>query len=144
LKAATSHTILISALSNAEGLSVAQQAIIDYYKSIGDAYGALMALIAAGGNVTGDYAGGHKEALGMKSPEEKTKGRQFGGPVMAGRSYIVGEGGPERFVPRQSGNIIPNQGGNTYQFNVNNSRAAAMLEQWLRRQRQAEHGARMG
>ncbi len=31
-----------------------------------------------------------------------------GGPAMAGQPYIVGEEGPELFVPRQSGTVIPN------------------------------------
>jgi tape measure domain-containing protein len=35
-------------------------------------------------------------------------GRAVGGPVMAGTPYIVGEKGPELFVPNGSGNIIPN------------------------------------
>lgn len=30
-----------------------------------------------------------------------------GGDVMAGRSYLVGEDGPERFVPRTAGTIVP-------------------------------------
>jgi len=34
--------------------------------------------------------------------------RALGGPVGAGRSYIVGENGPELFTPGVSGNIIPN------------------------------------
>ena len=34
--------------------------------------------------------------------------RQHGGPVSAGRSYVVGEAGPERFIPSQSGRIDPN------------------------------------
>lgn len=34
--------------------------------------------------------------------------RAAGGPVSAGRSYLVGERGPEMFVPRSSGSIIPN------------------------------------
>lgn len=38
----------------------------------------------------------------------KAVGRQVGGPVMSGSPYIVGEKGPELFVPSQSGNIIPN------------------------------------
>lgn len=37
--------------------------------------------------------------------------RADGGPVMAGGSYIVGERGPEWFVPSQSGVIVPNGGG---------------------------------
>lgn len=34
--------------------------------------------------------------------------RALGGPVGAGRSYLVGERGPELFTPGVSGNIIPN------------------------------------
>lgn len=40
-----------------------------------------------------------------------------GGPVIAGRSYVVGERGPEMFVPAVSGDIVPNhemgRGGST-------------------------------
>ena len=32
----------------------------------------------------------------------------MGGPVSAGTPYIVGEQGPELFVPNQSGTIVPN------------------------------------
>lgn len=34
--------------------------------------------------------------------------RAAGGPVMAGKPYIVGENGPELFVSRQNGTIVPN------------------------------------
>ena len=37
--------------------------------------------------------------------------RQHGGPVSFGRSYIVGERGPETFVPSQNGTIVPAGGG---------------------------------
>lgn len=37
--------------------------------------------------------------------------RAGGGPVSGGRSYIVGERGPEVFMPSSSGNIIPNGAG---------------------------------
>src|SRR4030095_12537693 len=33
--------------------------------------------------------------------------RQQGGPVRGGSPYIVGEHGPELFVPKQSGRIVP-------------------------------------
>ena len=36
--------------------------------------------------------------------------RERGGPVTAGRPYLVGEKGPELFVPGQSGGIVPNHG----------------------------------
>ena len=35
-------------------------------------------------------------------------GRALGGPVLGGRPYLVGERGPELFVPRVSGSITPN------------------------------------
>jgi TP901 family phage tail tape measure protein len=34
--------------------------------------------------------------------------RAMGGPVSSGRSYIVGEKGPEVFVPKANGSIVPN------------------------------------
>lgn len=37
--------------------------------------------------------------------------RENGGPVMAGKAYLVGEKRPEIFVPNTSGRIIPNAGG---------------------------------
>jgi TP901 family phage tail tape measure protein len=46
--------------------------------------------------------------------------RAGGGDVEAGRQYTVGENGPEQFVPRVSGTIIPNQamGGQTIQISI--------------------------
>lgn len=38
-------------------------------------------------------------------------GLQEGGPAMGGQPYIVGEAGPEVFVPQQSGMVLPNVGG---------------------------------
>ena len=38
----------------------------------------------------------------------KLEGRELGGPVSANTPYIVGEKGPELFVPRNSGGIVPN------------------------------------
>lgn len=38
--------------------------------------------------------------------------RAAGGPVNSGDAYLVGENGPELFVPGASGTIVPNSGGN--------------------------------
>jgi phage-related protein len=38
--------------------------------------------------------------------------RADGGPVNTGKSYLVGERGPELFTPNQNGRIIPNSGSN--------------------------------
>jgi hypothetical protein len=47
-------------------------------------------------------------------------GLAVGGPATAGRPYLVGEKGPELFVPGSNGNVVPNNamGGNTYQITV--------------------------
>ena len=37
-------------------------------------------------------------------------GRADGGPVGAGLTYLVGERGPEYFVPDRDGTIVPNSG----------------------------------
>ena len=37
--------------------------------------------------------------------------REGGGDVIGGRSYLVGENGPELFTPRGTGTITPNSGG---------------------------------
>lgn len=55
------------------------------------------------------------EMLGPQLP-----GRAGGGPVSAGSPYIVGEQGPEMFVPNGNGTIIPNGAtGSTYNFTFN-------------------------
>lgn len=36
-------------------------------------------------------------------------GKMAGGPVTGGQPYVVGEKGPELFVPKQSGMIVPNK-----------------------------------
>lgn len=47
--------------------------------------------------------------------------RATGGPVYGGQSYLVGENGPELFVPSQNGKIIPNEkmGGEEIVVNLN-------------------------
>ena len=69
-----------------------------------------------------------------------------GGPVSAGSSYVVGEQGPELFVPHASGTIVPNNkmsgggsgsGGVTVNYNiasgVSRAELAPLLEQERRR-----------
>ena len=53
--------------------------------------------------------------------------RAAGGPIVAGRAYVVGERGPELIVPNANGSVIPNNalrsynpgGGGTYNVTVN-------------------------
>jgi hypothetical protein len=74
--------------------------------------------------------------------------RALGGPVSSGRPYIVGEVGPELFVPSSSGNITPNNalGGSTINLTVNagmGADGAAVGEQIVSalRQYQRRNGA---
>jgi len=72
--------------------------------------------------------------------------RAMGGPVNSGSPYVVGEKGPELFVPRSSGSIVPNgamgssgggSGGVTVNYNiaagVSRAELAPILEQERKR-----------
>jgi hypothetical protein len=65
-------------------------------------------------------------------------GRATGGPVSRGSPYMVGENGPEMFVPTQSGNIVSNEkmsamGGSTYYIDARGADRSgfARLEQMI-------------
>jgi hypothetical protein len=77
---------------------------------------------------------------------EFLSGRAMGGPVNAGSPYVVGEKGPELFVPHSSGSIVPNgamgssgggSGGVTVNYNiaagVSRAELVPILEQERRR-----------
>jgi hypothetical protein len=79
-------------------------------------------------------------ALGGQTPSElATGGRRFdlgaranGGRVTGGMSYLVGEMGPELFMPGRGGNIVPNDrlgggGGPTYNITINANVADSRL-----------------
>lgn len=72
----------------------------------------LLDAIKRGGNGSGDWFGG---------------GRAMGGPVMAGASYIVGERGPERFVPALPGYIQPSNSG-SLKVNIYNAPTPASVQ----------------
>jgi hypothetical protein len=75
----------------------------------GTAIGAILGGIVGG---TAGYFGG--KALGMGADAVGTAitppGRAEGGPVSKGNPYLVGEKGPEMFVPDTSGDIVPLNG----------------------------------
>jgi tape measure domain-containing protein len=129
--------------------SAIKKAVAGLLGSLGDAskgggfWSGLLRTILGG--VAGGAAGGGVGATASFTP--RTIGssiaipgfRATGGPVSAMSPYIVGERGPEMFVPQVSGNVIPNNkmgqqyrqatnnsSGNTYHININipDSRAA--------------------
>lgn len=74
------------------------------------------------------FAAGVAQINAIKSTQ--FQGREMGGPVQKGKSYIVGEAGQEAFIPNQNGTIVPNHelGGKneiTINFNVDATDAAS-------------------
>ncbi len=109
-----------------DGLVESINAAIDGTKTLGEVasnvfrrisnalmtYGIDMALMGLTGGTEGFFG----QALGYGK-------RAAGGPVTGGRPYVVGEKGPELFVPGSSGNIVPNHemGGSNIVVNVDAS-----------------------
>ena len=58
-----------------------------------------------GSSIKGVFTGGEAPAT---APAPIDGARAAGGPVSAGKNYLVGERGPEIFSPSSSGSIIPN------------------------------------
>lgn len=71
-----------------------------------------MGIFNSGAISSGELGGGWIEDAGTSDYSSglsgETPGRAKGGPVIANTPYIVGEVGPELFVPRTNGTIIPN------------------------------------
>ncbi|WP_375402049.1 tail tape measure protein [uncultured Sphingomonas sp.] len=73
--------------------------------SVRDGLGAVLGGGGAGGGIAGLLGG----LLGGAAPG--LPGRATGGPVSPGRAYVVGERGPELFVPTGSGRVLANGAG---------------------------------
>ncbi len=56
-------------------------------------------------------AGGGGGGIGSSLINVLSGARDKGGPVKAGKTFLVGESGPELFTPTSSGSITPNSGG---------------------------------
>jgi len=91
-----------------EILGAAIGGVIDFFATLVDlinkAYNAIKAIVNFIKNnpVTQFIGGAFDAAFGG--------GKAMGGPVSSGTSYVVGERGPELFVPNTAGTIIPNGG----------------------------------
>ena len=77
--------------------------------------------VEPGGNVISSGGGTYIPPTTMATP------RAEGGPVDVGQKYLVGERGPEIFIPATSGTILPNEAsvGRTVQINFNNTTMAS-------------------
>jgi hypothetical protein len=92
-----------------EILGAAIGGVIDFFATLVDlinkAYNAIKAIVNfIKNNPVTQFIGGAFDAT-------FGGGRATGGPVSSGTSYVVGQRGPELFVPNTSGTIIPNGGG---------------------------------
>lgn len=126
------------------GTMTAQEALAGFFQSVADQFLDMAAQIiakwiqltilnsilklfpaagAAGGSA-GLFGAGAPDAIaggGIFSGAGPYQFRANGGPVSAGSPYIVGERGPELFVPGRSGTIVPNDkmGGDNVNVVVN-------------------------
>lgn len=128
-----------SIVAVAEGTKSAEQAFADFLMSIANmlmdtvkqmiaqyiALGIARSFAgippAGGGNVAGLFGADAPGAVaggGIFSGAGPFQFRADGGPVSAGRPYIVGERGPELFMPRSSGSIYPNNAMGTSEANI--------------------------
>tara|TARA_Y100001963_G_scaffold160024_1_gene267154 strand:+ start:6506 stop:8368 length:1863 start_codon:yes stop_codon:yes gene_type:complete len=80
------------------------------------------------------YALAFARAIQIKNMEPP-KRREFGGSVMSGESYLVGERGAEMFTPSTSGTITPNNqlGASNITFNINATDASGFDQLLIRR-----------
>ena len=131
------------------GTMTAQEALANFFQSVADAFldmaaqiiskwiqmtilNSILSIFPGGGNL-GNSFNGASNSLGAGATGSFNLGPQFsvgsvfgggratGGSVMAGTSYMVGEKGPELFMPGRSGTVIPNNalGGGTTNVVVN-------------------------
>ncbi|WP_309621279.1 tail tape measure protein [Novosphingobium sp.] len=84
----------------------------------------LFSSIGLGGGSGGGGLGGLLNIGGLVGSLLGLPGRATGGPVSPGRGYVVGERGPELFVPTSAGRIENQLGGGRRDVNVSISIAA--------------------
>lgn len=91
--------------------------------------GGFSGIFDAIGGIFGGGGSGYDPSVSAPPPKPILPARAAGGRVVAGQAYMVGEQGPEPFVPSQSGRIIPHDamgGGLTVIINNNgNSKVTA-------------------
>ena len=128
-----------SLLAVVEGTKTAEQAFADFLRSIAsmlmDAAKQMIATYIAigvaktfagmgGGGNLGSAPADPGSGLRITEIGKYMSPKALGGPVSSGRPYLVGERGPEMFVPGAQGNIVPNNamgGGANVTVNVDAS-----------------------
>lgn len=93
--------------SLAAGIDAAAGRAIDAAKRLGASVRAALSDSFSSGPISLPQAAA---PVAAPPPVSVDGARARGGPVVAGKSYLVGEEGPEIFTPRNSGEIKPNNG----------------------------------
>jgi tape measure domain-containing protein len=95
---------------------IAQMVIMYAFKQLLNLFGGGGSGIGAVGNFSGAFSGTASSFNPASFGMGLLPGRAKGGPVSSGQTYMVGERGPELFVPGRSGTIVANDkmaGGST-------------------------------
>lgn len=87
---------------------IAQMVIMYAFKQLLGLFGGGATGIGSVGNFSGAFNGGAASFNAGSFGMDLLPGRAKGGPVSGGQMYMVGERGPELFVPGRSGTIVPN------------------------------------
>ena len=125
---------LAAATNQAADAQERQNSAQQKFGAIGGALGFLSSVPGLGflSGPIGLLSGGASSFFGLQGAFGG--GRAAGGPVSAGTSYMVGERGPEMFVPSRPGTIVPN-GGMSPVINVGPARDPVTYgrdQQWVR------------
>ena len=105
--------------------------------------GGLLGLVKPGGGALGPTVAPVTPTSGFDWGNFDLPGRALGGPVLAGHAYMVGERGPEPFIPSSDGRIVPSGlggGGAYYEIDARGA-SAAEVEQRVSRAIARAHGS---
>lgn len=123
-----------------EGSKTAEEAFVDLAKQIANA--ALQAALLGQGPLSGMFGTTSSSGGILGAIIGGLMGRAGGGHVQAGRGYMVGERGPEMFVPQTAGRIVANQnlpgmGGNSTVIHIDARGAQKGVAEEIRREMNA-------
>jgi TP901 family phage tail tape measure protein len=114
----------------------------DTMRVLGDIWSKTSALMSSAktGGASGGGGGKVGKAIDIASSVASIFGgfRANGGPVQPGRVYMTGERGPEAFIPRTAGTILPHGSGDggppqtTVIINANDAVLASTVAGWVR------------
>jgi tape measure domain-containing protein len=90
------------------------QKLISVINSVRSAISSIGSFVGKAASSVAGYVNPNANYFGPAAP------RAGGGPVQAGQPYMVGERGPELFMPSSSGSIVPNNRMGGITVNINN------------------------